>query len=213
MKIRIAPSILAANLKDINNEIKKIEKYVNEIHIDVMDGKFVKNKTIFSPAYVKKLKTKLKKNVHLMIVSPEKRIKEYAKANSHLIIIHYEACKDLGKVIKLIKSYKKKVGVAINPETKAIKIKKYLDKIDFVLVMTVQPGKCGQEMIMSNLKKVKLIREWNKKIDVGIDGGINKSNINEVAKNGANVIIAANSIFKQKDYGKAILELKRKAKA
>ena len=202
-KIQISPSILSADFSDLGKEIKKLEKGgADLIHVDVMDGHFVPNLTI-GPPVIKSLRkyTKLPFDVHLMISPVHKYIKNFAEAGSDIITIHPEATKNLEKSIKEIKKFKKKVGLSLNPNTNISKIKKYLNKIDLVLVMSVYPGFGGQKFIKEVLKKIKKLKtlkiknNFNYKIEV--DGGINFSNSKSVINSGADILVSGTTIFKE----------------
>ena len=202
-KIQISPSILSADFSDLGKEIKKLEKSgADLIHVDVMDGHFVPNLTI-GPPVIKSLRkyTKLPFDVHLMISPVHKYIKNFAEAGSDIITIHPEATKNLEKSIKEIKKFKKKVGLSLNPNTNISKIKKYLNKIDLVLVMSVYPGFGGQKFIKEVLKKIKKLKtlkiknNFNYKIEV--DGGINFSNSKSVINSGADILVSGTTIFKE----------------
>ena len=202
-KIQISPSILSADFSDLGKEIKKLEKGgADLIHVDVMDGHFVPNLTI-GPPVIKSLRkyTKLPFDVHLMISPVHKYIKNFAEAGSDIITIHPEATKNLEKSIKEIKKFKKKVGLSLNPNTNISKIKKYLNKIDLVLVMSVYPGFGGQKFIKEVLKKIKKLKKlkiknnFNYKIEV--DGGINFSNSKSVINSGADILVSGTTIFKE----------------
>ena len=202
-KIQISPSILSADFSDLGKEIKKLEKGgADLIHVDVMDGHFVPNLTI-GPQVIKSLRkyTKLPFDVHLMISPVHKYIKNFAEAGSDIITIHPEATKNLEKSIKEIKKFKKKVGLSLNPNTNISKIKKYLNKIDLVLVMSVYPGFGGQKFIKDVLKKIKKLKtlkiknNFNYKIEV--DGGINFSNSKSVINSGADILVSGTTIFKE----------------
>jgi len=208
-KIEIEPSILSADIKNIGSELKKLGNSVQSIHIDVMDGKFVPNKTDFSPSFVKKLSTNLKKTVHLMVEDPDKKIPEYVAAGADMIIFHIEASRD---PIKLIKDIKKKfpkirIGISLKPKTGIEKIMNVLEYIDYVLVMSVEPGFGGQEFIEDSTKKIEKIRKAYPNIDISVDGGIKAGTANKCKKSGANILVSGSFIFKQKDYKMAVNDL------
>ena len=208
-KIIIAPSILSADFSKLNEEIKSAERAgADWIHVDVMDGHFVPNITI-GPVVVKSIRpvTKLPLDVHLMIERPEDYIESFAKAGSDVITFHIECKNDPKEVIKLIRYYKKKVGVSIKPKTDLKSIETILPMVDMVLVMTVEPGFGGQEFIVDCLPKIEELRRIFKK-DIEVDGGINEATAAEVIKKGANVIVAGTSIFGTKDYADAIKKLR-----
>ncbi|MEW6556145.1 MAG: ribulose-phosphate 3-epimerase [Elusimicrobiota bacterium] len=201
MSIEIAPSILSADFSNLLKDIKKCESAgIKILHIDVMDGHFVPNITI-GPVVVESLrkKTSLILDTHLMITEPERYIESFVKAGSDWMTFHIEAVRNPSAVIKKIKSFKLKAGIAINPATSVTVIEKYLDKSDLVLVMSVNPGFGGQEFIPSALKKIaelKKIREAkNLTYKISVDGGINFDTISSVVDAGSDIVVAGNSIF------------------
>ncbi len=201
-KIQISPSILSADFSQLGNEIKRLEEAgADMIHVDVMDGHFVPNLTIGPPVIeALKKKTKIPFDVHLMISPVHKYIEAYSKAGADIITIHPEATKDLKSSILKIKELEKKVGVSLNPETNIDIILKYLDQIDLVLIMSVNPGFGGQKFIpevLEKVKKLKKIKEEKKlNFDIEIDGGINFENSKEVIEAGANILVSGTTIFK-----------------
>ena len=208
-KILIAPSILSADFSKLGQEIKDVEKCgADWIHIDVMDGHFVPNLTI-GPTVVRSIRpvTKLPLDVHLMITNPEKYVESFAKAGADIITFHIEAEDDPKETIKLIRYFKKRVGVSIRPKTGLESIEPILPMVDMVLIMTVEPGFAGQEFIFECLPKIEALRKIFKK-DIQIDGGINISTAAEVRGSGANVIVAGTAIFGTKNYAEAIKNLR-----
>jgi len=208
-KTLIAPSILSADFSKLGQEIKEIESSgADWIHIDVMDGHFVPNITI-GPVVVKSIRplTKLPLDVHLMVDEPEKYVESFAKCGADIITFHVESQQDPREVIKLIKYFKKKVGVSIRPKTDLKAVSELLPMVDMVLVMTVEPGFAGQEFILDCLPKIGELRKTFKK-DIQVDGGINESTASEVRAKGANVIVAGTAIFGTKDYARAIKNLR-----
>jgi ribulose-phosphate 3-epimerase len=200
--IKISPSILSADFSKLGNEIQNLEKASADlIHIDVMDGHFVPNITI-GPVVISKLRkyTSLPFDVHLMISPVHNFIKNFADAGADIITIHPEATEDLESSIKEIKSYNKKVGVSLNPETSLDKLNNVLDKIDLVLLMSVNPGFGGQKFIESTLNKIKELRlkidKLNLKIEIEVDGGINFENSKSIIKAGADILVSGSTIFK-----------------
>mgnify|MGYP001014298682 CR=1 FL=1 len=201
-KIQISPSILSADFSQLGNEIKRLEEGgADMIHVDVMDGHFVPNLTI-GPPVIKALRNhcSLKFDVHLMISPVHKYIDAYADAGADIITIHPEATEDLEKSILRIKELKKKVGVSLNPETKIELILDHLDKIDLVLIMSVNPGFGGQKFmpeVLSKIKELKKIQlEKNINFDIEIDGGINFDNYKLAIEAGANILVSGTTIFK-----------------
>ena len=201
--IKISPSILSADFSKLGNEIKDLEKAgADLIHIDVMDGHFVPNITI-GPEVIHKLRkyTSLPFDVHLMISPVNNFIKNFAEAGADIITIHPEATDNLISSIEKIKSYNKKVGISLNPETSVDEVLPVLNLIDLVLVMSVNPGFEGQKFIENTLNKVKLLRQEidNKKlnIQIEIDGGINFENSKKVIQAGVNILVSGTTIFKE----------------
>ena len=200
--IKISPSILSADFSKLGNEIKDLEKAnADLIHIDVMDGHFVPNITI-GPEVIKQLRkyTSLPFDVHLMISPVHNFIKNFADAGADIITIHPEATDNLVNSIKKIKSYNKKAGVSLNPETSIDKVLPVLNLIDLVLVMSVNPGFGGQKFMPETLEKVKALRkEIDKKklkTQIEIDGGINFENAVMAKKAGVDILVSGTTIFK-----------------
>ena len=201
--IKISPSILSADFSKLGNEIQDLEKAKADlIHIDVMDGHFVPNITI-GPEVINKLRkyTSLPFDVHLMISPVHNFIKNFADAGADIITIHPEATNDLVRSIKKIKSYNKKAGVSLNPETSINKVLPVLNLIDLVLVMSVNPGFGGQKFMSETLEKVKILRKEidSKKLktEIEIDGGINFENSKIAIKAGVDILVSGTTIFKE----------------
>ncbi len=201
-KIQISPSILSADFSQLGKEIKKLEDAgADMIHVDVMDGHFVPNLTI-GPPVIKALKKNslLPFDVHLMISPVHKYIESYASAGADIITIHPEATNDLLGSINKIREFKKKVGVSLNPETKIEIIKEHLDKIDLILIMSVNPGFGGQKFMPEVLNKVKKLDEIrkNSKLNfvIEIDGGINFENSKQAIESGVDILVSGTTIFK-----------------
>ena len=201
--IKISPSILSADFSKLGNEIQNLEKAKADlIHIDVMDGHFVPNITI-GPGVIKKLRkyTSLPFDVHLMISPVHNFIKNFADAGADIITIHPEATSDLVSSIKKIKSYNKKAGVSLNPETSLDKVMPVLNLIDLVLVMSVNPGFGGQKFIKEVLEKIKILRKEidSKKLktQIEIDGGINFENAKMAKEAGVDILVSGTTIFEE----------------
>jgi len=201
--IKISPSILSADFSKLGSEIQDLEKAKADfIHIDVMDGHFVPNITI-GPGVINKLRkyTLLPFDVHLMISPVHNFIKNFAEAGADIITIHPEATNDLVSSIKKIKSYNKKAGVSLNPETSVKKVMPVLNSIDLVLVMSVSPGFGGQKFIKETLDKVKILRKEidskNFKTQIEIDGGINFETAKMAREAGADILVSGTTIFKE----------------
>jgi len=202
-KIKISPSILAADFSQLGNEIKRLEEGgADLIHVDVMDGHFVPNLTI-GPSVIKNLRkyTKLPFDVHLMISPVHKYLKDYAEAGADIITIHPEATDNLKESINLIKKLKTKVGVSLNPNTNLEVLMNEIENINLILIMSVFPGFGGQKFIPEVIDKIKKLKELkdrnNHNFDIEVDGGINFSNFREVINAGANILVSGTTIFKE----------------
>jgi ribulose-phosphate 3-epimerase len=201
--IKISPSILSADFSKLGEEIVSLEKAgADYIHIDVMDGHFVPNITI-GPEVIKRLRpvTKLTFDVHLMIAPVDPFIKDFADAGADIITFHPEATEDISKTIKLIKSHSKKVGVSLKPLSPISLIEDYLNEIDLILIMSVNPGFGGQKFMPEVLDKMKSLRkivdQKKLKVDIEIDGGINFDNSKKAKDFGANILVSGSTVFKE----------------
>lgn len=211
----IAPSILSADFARLGEEVKRVEEAgVDWIHVDVMDGHFVPNLTIGAPV-VKALHgvTKLPLDVHLMITDPDKYLQDFADAGASYITVHQEACTHLQRTLAQIRNLGKKAGVALNPATPEETLKYVLKDIDLVLVMSVNPGFGGQKFLTEAIAKVGRLRKMFNEaglpdVHISVDGGINTETGAQVVEQGANVLVAGNSIYKSSDINKAVQELK-----
>ena len=200
----ISPSILASNMLELGNEIKKIEnsgaKYV---HIDIMDGCFVPNISFGMPV-ISAVRgcTDLVLDVHAMIVEPDRYIDDFIRCGADIITFHYEALDNdrIVKAIEKIKSQGKRVGISIKPKTEAEVLYPYINDIDMVLVMTVEPGFGGQKFMVETMDKVKKVREYalsvGKELDIQVDGGVNDSTIKTASDAGANIFVLGTGFFK-----------------
>ena len=218
-KIKIAPSLLASDFSSLGSELVNICKAkADYIHFDIMDGHFVPNLT-FGPNIVKSLRKYTKKtfDVHLMVKPVDKFIKPFSQAGADIITFHPENVNKVNKTIKLIRSFKKKVGLSINPNISEKTVYPFLKKINLILVMSVYPGFGGQKFIKSQITKIKKIRKKiekdNLNIDLEVDGGINAKNAKEIINAGANILVAGTACFNRgKKYYKINIDALRNSK-
>lgn len=207
MELKIAPSILGIDYGRMNEHLAELAPFSDYFHVDVMDGNFVDNLSIGAPV-VKRIKTDVPLDCHLMINNPHKYIKDFAEAGAYLIAIHAEASLHLSDDIQKIKDAGCKAAVALNPDTPVDKISKVLPLLDMVLVMSVHPGFGGQSFIPEVLEKVKWLREHYPNLDIQIDGGINDKTAGAAKEAGANVLVAGSYILKHKNPAEAAQKLR-----
>jgi len=217
--IRICPSILNANFNDLPNEILKVAQFSDLLHLDVMDGKFVPNST-FSFEEAKEIigYSELPVDVHLMIEQADRYAIDYIQTGAFSITVHFEACEDPLNVLRSIRKSGKRVGLAIKPNTQITAIENFLDEIDMLLVMTVEPGFGGQSFIEGMVPKIEKAREWLREKELTdtwlqVDGGINLETIQIARKAGADTFVAGSVVYKSEDPAATIQKLRKLAEA
>ncbi len=206
--IQIIPAIIAKNFQELNEKIKKIEPYVEWAQLDVMDGKFVNNKTWNSPYNLKDLETNLNLEVHLMIDDPEEVIDDWINSGVKRIIFHYEATDKHEEILRKIKEARLETGIALNPETSINILDDFINQLDLILIMTVNPGFGEQRFLNESVDKIKQLREKYKSVNLEVDGGINLKTAPEVIKAGVNILAVGSAIFKSNNIEETIRELK-----
>ncbi|MGH9689943.1 MAG: ribulose-phosphate 3-epimerase [Candidatus Acidiferrales bacterium] len=216
-KIEIAPSILAANFARLGEEIRVVEQGgADVIHVDVMDGHFVPNISIGIPVVESLRKaTRLPLDVHLMIEQPEEYIEDFIRAGAGRVLVHQEATVHLDRALSMIREGGAQAGAAINPATPVAMLTDILDKVDTVLVMSVNPGFGGQKFIPGALEKIRSLNQWrsryNARFRIEVDGGVDLENTTELTLAGANTFVAGTSIFHTPDPAGAIRHMRRLA--
>lgn len=206
-KVQIAASILSADFGRLNEEIASVEKLVDRLHVDVMDGHFVPNLTLGAPV-VRKIKTALPIHCHLMVEHPESMVEDFAKAGAQIITVHAEAVTDLPAIIQKIKGLGVKVGLSVNPGTDVKILEPVLDALDVVLVMSVNPGFGGQKFMPVALEKIQWLKSVKPNLEVEVDGGINGETAASVRAAGADVLVSGSYIFESQDRPLAIASLR-----
>ncbi len=216
-RIEIAPSILASNFAKLGDEIRAVEQGgADVIHVDVMDGHFVPNISIGVPVVASLHKaTRLPLDVHLMIERPEEYIERFARAGASRILVHQEATVHLDRALSMIRENGAQAGAVINPATPVGTLTDVFDKVDTVLVMSVNPGFGGQKFIPQALEKIRQLNQWRARYNgafrIAVDGGVDRENTAELAQAGANTFIAGTSIFHTPDPAAAVRQLRKLA--
>jgi ribulose-phosphate 3-epimerase len=214
-RVEVAPSILAANFAALGEEIRAVESGgAGLIHVDVMDGRFVPNISIGVPVVTSLRKaTRLPLDVHLMIVEPERYVEAFADAGADIVTIHQEATCHLERVLSAIQQRKIGAGVAVNPATPVATLSEVLDRVNLVLVMSVNPGFGGQSFLPGTLHKIQQLRDLRERYNYGfrieVDGGIGPDNAAEVIRAGAEILVAGTSVFHAGDAAAAVRKLKQ----
>jgi len=229
--IEIIPAIIAEEFRELKKKIRLVEPYVDWVHIDIMDGKFVPHSTWSEPKKLKDINTNLKIETHLMILDPFKTLDDWLRAGISRVIIHWESLKlnpegQLKKITEKVKNYKFQIpepqrrvkkriyplrlGVALNPETPWQEIKAFVKNLDLVLLMGVNPGRSGQSFREEILPKIKALREFSANLNIEVDGGVKPENIRKIIEAGANILVAGSAIFEARNVKMAVEELRQR---
>jgi ribulose-phosphate 3-epimerase len=216
-RIELAPSILACNFSRLGDEVHAVEQGgADVIHVDVMDGRFVPNISIGIPVVEALRKTtRLPLDVHLMIERPERYVEEFVRAGASRVLVHEEATPHLDRALALIREAGAEAGAAINPATPVNMLTEVLDKLDTVLVMSVNPGFGGQKFIPGAFEKIRKLNHWRERYNgafrIEVDGGVEVENVGELAQAGANTFVAGTSVFHTPDPAAAARQLRKLA--
>ena len=208
--IDIVPAILVKTRAELDLKVRVVEPFVDRIQIDVIDGRFAQNWTV-QPEDLQGFETGLMKEAHLMVNDNEGYAKKFIELGFDMIIVHCESCKDIQKMIKTVKGRGRKMALAFNPQTPVSAVEAYLDDLDMVVAMTVNPGFTGQKFDASVMPKVRELRRMKKDLDIEVDGGMKVGTIKIAAEAGANIFVVGSSIYGFDDKKKAIESLKEDA--
>ncbi|HOZ16606.1 MAG TPA: ribulose-phosphate 3-epimerase [Candidatus Portnoybacteria bacterium] len=207
MKPEIIPTILVKTFEEVKERIRLVENYVDWVQLDIMDGVFVENLTWNNPEDLKDFKTKVKLEAHLMVKNPEKIIDSWLEVVDR-IIVHYESSEKIQEIINKVHKNGKQIGVALNPETSIEVAKPFLNDLDLILLMSVQPGKGGQEFELEILEKIRNLRNIWPGGNIEVDGGVSDKNIKEIFNAGANLFCVGTYVYQSGDIKQVINKLK-----
>lgn len=216
-RIEIAPSILASDFTRLGEEVKKVESGgADVIHVDIMDGHFVPNISLGVPVVASLRKaTRLPLDVHLMIEQPEEYIEDFVRAGANRVLVHQEATPHLDRALEMIRENGGEAGAVLNPSTPVVMLSDVLDKLDTVLIMSVNPGFGGQSFIPNALEKIRQLAQWraryNAQFRIEVDGGVDLKNVAELIQAGANTLVAGTSIFHTPDPAAAARQMRKVA--
>lgn len=206
MAAEVIPAILEKTLGGIKKKVAIAQPYCSLLHLDVMDGEFVLNKTYNSSASLAELPVQWE--IHLMIKRPELFVKKWCLSNVRRIIVHLEATQNLNEIIRLTKEENKEIGLAINPESEIYQLEKYLDKLDSVLIMGVMPGAAGQKFNKEALNKIRRLKNINKKVKIEVDGGVDAETHQAIVQAGADILVSGSFLFDNNNFKERYEELK-----
>jgi len=208
---KVIPVILTNDVKDLKDKLEKLDNLTDWVQIDIMDGKFVSNTSIRLKD-LKKIQSNFNLEAHLMVLNPEKYLRISKKVNIKRIIFHFETVKYVLKILKKIEKLGFEKGIALNPETSIEKIEPYLDRVDLILLLGVQPGFGGQKFNPLVIDKIKSIKKIEPGVKIEVDGGINLSNISDIAKAGADYLVVGAGLFSSSDVRQRFIQLQEKVK-